>query len=190
MALIRDTSRVILSPVRATGVLFAVAAFLACAPIAGADEWLPHSTDATWTYEWKDSSYSPTPTKEKFTVKSNSGNMFTLGWTTDGLDNPPDAVTSSGTVRLQETSSGLEDVDWTGTAPPARFPVLAAQRANCGNPPSSTFFIVIWGSRHPVLAEPMMKGSSWTSTGGASDDVSSTSTYLGSEQITVPAFSH
>src|SRR5215831_2437000 len=89
--------------VRPTGVWLAVIAVLVCAPVAGADEWLPHSTDATWTYEWKDSSYSPTPTKEKFTVKNNAGSMFTLAWTTDGLDNSPDAVTSSGTVRLQET---------------------------------------------------------------------------------------
>jgi hypothetical protein len=165
-------------------------AALVIAPAAVADEWLPHSANATWTYEWKDSSYSPTPTKEKFTVKSNSGNIFTLAWTTDGLNNPADAVTSSGTVRLQETSSGLEDIDWTGTAPPADFPVLCAQSANCGNSLASTFFIVIWGSRHPVLAEPLTKGITWTSTGGASDDVSSTSSYLGTAQVTVPAFAH
>ena len=53
---------------------------------------------------------------------------------------------------------------------------------------SSTFYNVIWGSRHPVLQEPLLTGSSWPSTGGGSDDVSSVSTYLGTALITVPAF--
>jgi hypothetical protein len=175
--------------VRGNGVLLVVfAAFAVFAPVAVADEWLPHPLDATWTYEWQDSAYSPSPTKESFTVKSQVGNMFTLAWTTDGLGNSGDAVTSSGTVRFQETTSGLENVDWTGTAPPPQFPVLCTQRAQCGNALSSTFFIVIWGSRHPVLAEPLIRGSSWSSTGGAADDVSSTSTYEGTQQVTVPAF--
>ena len=175
--------------VKAPGVWLVAFALLAFAPVAGADEWLPHPADATWTYQWQDSTYAPTATSEKFTVKSQTGSTFTLAWTTDGLDNPADSITSSGTVRFQETPSGLEDIDWTGTAPPSEFPVLCAQRANCGNALSSTFFIVIWGSRHPILAEPMTKGSTWASTGGASDDVSSTSTYLGAQKVTVPAFS-
>ena len=29
--------------------------------------WLPHPADATWTYEWSDSVYNATPTKEKVT---------------------------------------------------------------------------------------------------------------------------
>jgi hypothetical protein len=156
--------------------------------VAAGDEWLPHAAGATWTYEWKDSQFSPAPTKESVTVKSDAGSTFTLGWTTGGLGNPAGAVTSSGTVKLQETTTGLQDVDWTGTAPPPDFPVLCAQRAQCGNALSSTFFLVIWGSRHPVLAEPLVKGSSWSSTGGAADDVSSTSVYQGNSEVTVPAF--
>jgi hypothetical protein len=166
-------------------VFLAVLAF----PSAGiADEWLPHPSGATWTYQWSDSAYSPTPTKEAFTVKSQTGSQFTLAWTTEGLDNPADAASSAGTVRFQETSSGLDDIDWSGSAPPSEFPVLCQQRAQCGNSISSTMFLVIWGSRHPVLAEPLLKGATWSSTGGAADDVSSTSSYDGTAKVTVPAF--
>jgi hypothetical protein len=47
---------------------------------------------------------------------------------------------------------------------------------------------VIWGTRGPVLAEPLLKGTSWTSTGGAQGDVTSQSDYIGTEMVTVPAF--
>jgi len=40
-------------------------AVLICAPIASADNWLPHPADATWTYEWTDSVYNTTPTRRK-----------------------------------------------------------------------------------------------------------------------------
>jgi len=39
-----------------------------------------------------------------------------------------------------------------------------------------------------VLAEPLIAGASWSSTGGANSDVTSVSTYLGQESVTVPAF--
>ena len=61
----------------------AVAA-LVVAPIAAADSWLPHPADATWTYQWTDSVYNTTPTKEKVTVKDQKGDQFTLAWTTVG----------------------------------------------------------------------------------------------------------
>jgi hypothetical protein len=41
----------------------------------------------------------------------------------------------------------------------------------------------------PLLVEPLIKGLSWTSTGGTGNDVTSSSEYLGDEQVTVPAFS-
>ena len=60
--------------------LAVVAAVLAAlwAPSALADDWLPHAKDATWTYEWTESVYNPTPTKEKVTVKESSGAGFAL----------------------------------------------------------------------------------------------------------------
>jgi hypothetical protein len=175
--------------VRAKWVSVGVLAALWAAPAAGAaDNWLPHPADATWTYQWSDTGYAPTPTKEKVTVKSQSGNSFVLAWTTDGLDNPVDAVSSSGTVSFQETNAGLVNTDWSSTPPPPAFPVLCVQASGCGNALSSTLYNVIWGSRQPVLAEPLQQGLTWASAGGAGNDVSSTSSYLGRERVVVPAF--
>lgn len=162
---------------------------LAIAPSASADPWLPHPADATWTYQWTDSVYAPTPTNEKVTVKDQKGSAFTLAWTTDGLSNPDGAVTSNGNVSFQETNSGLVNTNWTSTPPPDAFPVLCASASACGNSLASVYYNVIWGSRNPVLAEPLVKGLVWPGSGGAPPDtVQGESTYLGTESITVPAF--
>jgi hypothetical protein len=168
--------------------LIAIAIALAAAGPAAAGGWLPHAADATWTYQWTDSVYNATPTNEAVTVKSQSGSSFTLAWTTDGQNNPPDAPQSAGTVSFQETSFGLVNTDWTSTPPPAAFPPLCATLNQCGNSLASTFYNVIWGARTPVLSEPLLHGLSWSSTGGAQNDVTSTNDYEGTESITVPAF--
>src|SRR5688500_10052232 len=82
--------------------LLPLLAALLLAPSAGGSSWLPHPKGATWTYSWVDSEYSPTPTREKVTVKEQRGDAFTLAWTTDGLQNPTDAVVSAGTVSFQQ----------------------------------------------------------------------------------------
>jgi hypothetical protein len=111
--------------VRATWVILGAAVALALAPNASAsDPWLPHPSDATWTYKWSDTAYAPTPTLEQVTVKSQAGNQYVLAWTTDGLDNPGDAVSSAGTMSFQETNAGIVNTDWTSTPPPPTFPVL------------------------------------------------------------------
>ena len=92
------------------------------------------------------------------TVKEQKGTAFTLAWTTDGLSNPDGAITSNGQVSFQETNSGLVNTDWTSTPPPPQFPVLCAAAAQCPNALSSVFYNVIWGSRNPVLDEPLLKG--------------------------------
>lgn len=168
------------------GVLVSVA--LGVPGVARADGWLPHPAEATWTYQWSDSVYATTPTKEKVTVKEVKGTAFTLAWTTEGLENPPDAIDSAGTVTFQETNAGLVNTDWSSNPPPPSFPVLCGQAAGCPNALSSFYYNVIWGSRAPVLAGPIVKGLAWTSTGGAQGDVSSSAEYVGTEQITVPAF--
>lgn len=166
----------------------ALLAALTFAPAAAADEWLPHPKDATWTYEWTDSVYATTPTKEKVTVKDVNGPAFTLQWTTLEQGNPSNAVTSVGTVAFQETTAGLLNTDWSSTPPPTQFPVLCAVVSGCNNSLSSTYYNIIWGTRGPVLAAPLLKGTSWSSTGGAQGDVTSSSDYLGVEKVTVPAF--
>jgi hypothetical protein len=166
----------------------AAALILLFATPASAGSWLPHPDDATWTYVWTDSSYNTTPTKEKVTVAESKGNAFKLSWTTENLDNPASAPSSVGTVSFQETNSGLVNTDWTSNAPPTSFPILCAQVSQCGNSLASTYYNVIWGERVPTLAEPLLKGLSWSSTGGTGNDVGSTNTYIGQEKITVPAF--
>src|SRR6266567_9340662 len=109
--------------VRARGVVISALAALALAPGASAaDNWLPHPTDATWTYQWTDSVYATTPTTEKVTVKSSKGSTFILAWTTDGLDNSPDAVSTAGTATFQESNSGIVNTDWSSTPPPPDWP--------------------------------------------------------------------
>jgi hypothetical protein len=164
-----------------------IAALCVAAPSA-AGGWLPHPADATWTYQWIDSAYNPTPTNEKVTVKSQSGSSFVLAWTTDGADNPPEAPVSVGNVTFQETNFGLVNTDWTSNPPPSAFPILCPSLGSCGNSLASAFYNVIWGARAPVLAEPLLQGASWSATGGAGNDVSSVNDYLGTESITVPAF--
>jgi len=95
---------------------------------------------------------------------------------------------SVGQVVFQETGRGLVNTDWSSNQPPPNFPVLCASVTQCGNSLASTFYNIIWGSRAPTLVEPLLKGTTWTATGGFQNDVTSSSTYVGTEQITVPAF--
>jgi len=60
--------------------------------------------------------------------------------------------------------------------------------ANCSNSVAGVHYLVIWGNRSPVLAEPLVKGTRWSSVGGANSEVSSASRYLGRENVVVPAF--
>ena len=174
---------------RGRAVLVAAIAALFLAPAAGAaDNWMPHPTGATWTYRWTDSAYARTATTERVTVKSTKGSAFTLGWTTDDLHNPAHAVSSTGTVSFQETNSGIVNTDWSSTPPPTDWPILCASATNCGNALSSTYFNVIWGSRNPVLDEPLVRGLSWSTIGGAAKDVAGQSAYLGEVRVSVPAF--
>lgn len=160
-----------------------VTALVIASPV-GADDWLPHPDTATWTYSWTDSVYSTTATTENVTVKSQTGSTFVLAWTVGDPKKP----TAQGTVSFQDTDSGLNNTDWSSTPPPPSFPILCAQASSCGNSLASTYYNIIWGSRAPVLAEPLTTGKTWTGLGGAQNDVSSTSTYLGQQSITVPAF--
>jgi hypothetical protein len=163
---------------------FAIAGGLWIVSPAAADDWLPHPDGATWSYSWSDSAYATTPATENVTVKSQTGATFVLAWTT-GDPTKPD---TQGTVSFQDTDSGLDNTDWSSTPPPPNMPILCATASGCGNSLSSTYYDVIWGSRAPVLAEPLVRGRTWTGTGGAQNDVSATSTYIGQQQVTVPAF--
>jgi hypothetical protein len=159
------------------------------APSALADDsWLPHPKDAEWTYQWTDTVYSGAPAKEKVTVKSQAGRTFTLAWSTLDQGNPPEAPASLGNIVFQETTGGLLNTDWSSTLPPAEFPILCPRLSGCNNSLSSTWYLLVWGNRAPMLAAPLLKGVTWTATGGADGDVTSFSQYLGREPVKVPAF--
>jgi hypothetical protein len=176
---------------RASIVLVAAAAAAVLAQSALADDmWLPHPKNASWTYSWSDSVYAKTPTLEKVTVRSRSGTAFDLAWTTAELKNPDDAVSSAGTVSFAETDEGIVNTNWTSNPPPTTFPILCASASSCGNSLVGTYYNIIWGSRNPVLAEPLLKGVAWAGTGGSQNDVTSTSFYAGTQKVTVPAFPH
>jgi hypothetical protein len=169
-------------------VLTSAAWALVFAAPAAADGWLPHAQDATWTYQWTDSVYNPTPTNEKVTVQESKGKSFTLRWTTEGQGNAPEAPTSLGTISYQESNAGLINTDWSSNPPPSTFPVLCSRISFCNNSIASTQYLLIWGTRSPVLAEPLLSGARWSGAGGALGDVTATSEYQGTEQVTVPAF--
>jgi hypothetical protein len=172
------------------GFLSIAAAVLALSLASGAraDDWWPHPSDATWTYQWTDSVYNTSGIKEKVTVKDQSGKNFTLSWTTKDAGNPDGSLLSFGDMAFQETTAGLVNTDWASNPPPPDFPILCPQIGGCNNSLASTMYYFIWGSRSPVLAEPLLKGTTWQGTGGAQNDVSSTSTYAGQETVKVPAF--
>jgi hypothetical protein len=171
------------------GSVAAVLAGLALAAPANAASWLPHPEGAEWTYEWTDSVYSRTPLREKVTVREQRGDSFTLEWTTQHVGNPAGAPASFGKMAFRDTPSGVINTEWQGSAPPVHFPVLCPNAEDCGNSLAGTLYALIWGTRAPVLAEPLLRGLTWPSRGGADADVTSLSRYQGREQITVPAFS-
>src|SRR4051812_4093462 len=152
------------------------------------NQWLPDSDAATWTYAWSDSQYAQTPTKEQYTVAGRSGSAFRLAWTTDNLGNPDDAQSSNGSVDYNRTTTGTIVTNWSATPPPQQFPILCASPSQCGNSLAGSHFMIIWGSRSPVLMEPLVKGTAWSTTGGANNDVSSINRYVGTEKVKVPAF--
>lgn len=169
--------------------LVVVLGALLAAPAASAQSWLPHAKDAEWVYEWSDSVYSHAPAKEKITVKTETGRAFTLAWTTLDLGNPPEAPAGLGNIAFQETTAGILNTDWSSTLPPPEFPILCAQLSGCNNSLASTWYLIVWGNRAPMLSEPLLKRSTWSSTGGANGDVTSFSQYQGRELVRVPAFS-
>ena len=162
--------------VRAAVVLAAVAA---PAPAFAAPAWFPHPPDATWTFEWADSVYATTPTEERVTVKEQQATSFRLEWTSSA---------SAGSMGFQESTAGVVNTNWQSTPAPQSSPVLCDIAPRCANSLAGTLFNVTWGSRVPVLAEPLLRGTSWTSRGGADGSVTSRSQYLGRETVTVPAF--
>ncbi|MGE4427128.1 MAG: hypothetical protein AB7G37_11810 [Solirubrobacteraceae bacterium] len=150
--------------------------------------WMPNPANATWTYAWTDDAFLRTVVRERYTVAKRTDTTVDLQWTTEDAGNGPEVPASQGTMSYVYSDSGLVNTNWTSTAPPPVFPVLCASATQCGNSLASTHYQLIWGSRAPVLQEPLVAGGSWSSTGGQGGDVASSSRYAGRERVVVPAF--
>jgi hypothetical protein len=181
-----------------------LAAFVAACCTAGvaaapgaADEWFPHPSSATWTYNWKDTEYNPAGTTESVTVPSgNSSSVcgWNLAWTgttqvpLSGGSGPTISQPDNGTVCFLDQTSGLSNTNWSASAPPLNEPSLCANPSSCADSLGSTMFDVIWGSRNPVISEPLLQRTTWNATGGGRGNVTSTNQYLGMQVVKVPAF--
>jgi len=152
------------------------------------NQWLPDPDGASWTYQWSDAQYAPKPTREKYTLDSRAGTSFRLAWTTDGLGNGDGTQPGAGQVDYQRTEAGLLNVNWASTPPPPQFPILCASASQCANSLAGTHYMLIWGNRSPVLAEPLLQGTRWSALGGAGNDVGSDNRYEGTQRVVVPAF--
>lgn len=146
------------------------------------NQWLPSVKTASWTWNWSDDTYVKDGVQETYTVTRSDGPGFTLSWNADR------GGPSQGEIVYQRTIAGLVNRDWNGTAPPASMPILCASVGQCGNSLASAHFQLIWGTRSPVLLEPLVRGATWTSLGGAGSDVSSENRYVGTSVVKVPAF--
>jgi hypothetical protein len=160
-----------------------------------ADDWFPHPANAQWQYAWSDTTYNPGGTIENVIVQQQTGLSFILAWA-DSANQPPTVGSTTqcgpgadiGTMSFQDSSEGLINTNWNSCPPPPNMPILCPTPSNCANSLSSALYDVIWGNRVPVLAEPVLQGTTWNATGGAQNEVSSSSQYLGLRVIKVPAF--
>ena len=150
-----------------------------------AAQWLPRSDGAEWVYAWSNSGYSPTPRTEELRLQARSGTTFRLRWQETGAG--PYDVPSSGTMDFQHTDAGLVNLNYQSNPAPRQYPILCAAPTDCGNSLAGTMHMLIWGTRSPVLAEPLLRGTRWGSLGGADSDVASENRYAGHERVSVPA---
>src|SRR5690349_17670186 len=118
-----------------------------------ADQWLPRSDGADWVYAWANSRYSPSPRVERYHLQSRRGTAFRLRWQEEnGSDYD---VPTSGTIDFQHTDAGLVNLNYQSAPPPPQFPILCATTRNCSNSVAGALLITVWGTRTPVLAEPL-----------------------------------
>jgi hypothetical protein len=179
-----------------SGVLALCAALLAslfAASGASADEWWPHPANAQWNYTWNDSQYNTSGTEEQVTVGSENSSSG-CGWDLNWQETGSESVTGTGTVTVTDDDGTIVNTDWTSSSPPSNMPILCPWTTDpntgdaCANSLASSLFNVIWGTRDPVLSEPLLIGTSWSATGGAYGDVTSSNQFLGMQTVKTPAF--
>ena len=167
--------------------LLAAATPAAASPLDDpADQWLPRSDGAEWTYQWTNSEFAPAAQVERYAVTGRSATAFRVRWTQ--LNPGPSEPAAGGTMDFKHTEAGLVNLNYQSTAPPPQFPILCAGATDCGNSLAGAWYLAIWGTRSPVLAEPLLTGTRWNTVGGAANDVASANRYVGRRRIRVPAF--
>ena len=150
------------------------------------DQWLPRSDGASWTYSWHDTAYSPRRHTETYRVQNRNRTLFRIRW--DEIGAGLYALPARGTMDFRQTDAGLVNLDYQSTQPPPEFPVLCASPTQCGNSLAGPLYMLIWGTRSPTIAEPLLRRTRWNSLGGAGNDVSSSNRYVGRGRVVVPAF--
>jgi opacity protein-like surface antigen len=182
------TSRLLRRALAAAAVLLvALPAAASAADLSDpAAQWLPSSDGATWTYQWSNSTYSPTPRQELVRLTARDGTAFRLGWQEINLG-PGDSA-AYGSMDFKDSDAGLLNPNTQMTAPPAQFPVLCETAGQCGNSVAGTLPLLTWGTRSPVLSQPLLSGTTWNAVGGVNNDVVSTNHYVGRATVSVPAF--
>ena len=179
---------------RMLGPIAALALLLGCAPAAAqaagvedpALQWLPRTDGAEWVYAWSNSTYSPTPRRERYRVTARRGTSFRVSWSE--IDLRADEAPGAGFADFNHTDAGLVNTHYQSTQAPPQFPLLCASATQCGNSLAGTYYLMFWGTRSPVVAEPLVAGTRWNAIGGASNEVASANRYAGRETIAVPAF--
>ena len=123
---------------------------------------------------------------ERYTVTGRNATAFRVQWSE--LELGEFDAPSSGVMDFNQTDAGLVNVNYQSTAPPPQFPILCAAAGDCGNSLAGAWYLLIWGTRSPLLAEPLLTGTRWNTVGGAGNDVASRNRYVGRAKVTVPAF--
>ncbi len=165
---------------------------------ASADAWFPHPSGATWTYTWSDTAYNTSGTVESVTVASQNapnGCGWQLAWSGNTQvalqgGGPTISQPDKGTICFQDQPNGLQNTDWSASAPPLNEPSLCVNPSSCADSLGAGLFNVIWGTRDPVIEEPLLRGTIWSATGGGGGNVTSVNQYLGLQVVKVPAFPH
>ena len=134
----------------------AALALLGCAPAAaqaaGVEDpgvqWLPRSDGAEWVYAWSNSTYSPTPRRERYRVTARRGTSFRVSWSE--IDLRADESPAAGFADFNHTDAGLVNTNYQSTQAPPQFPLLCASATQCGNSLAGSYFLLFWGTRSPV----------------------------------------
>ena len=121
--------------------------------------------------QWTDSVYNDVTDEGEGDGEGQSGSSFTLAWTTVGQDNAADAPTASAPSPSRRRTSGLINTDWSTNPPPTRFPILCAQIGGCNNSLASTYYNSSGAAVRRCSRSRCSRARSWTSTGGAQNDV-------------------